>query len=117
MRDDFTRVMVLESLVQELQGKLARSTFENDELRKTNKVLLAQLQDLQYAQAHYDEAVDDLESEIAKLRNDVVDLELEKKDTEDENGDLQSEVYSLEATIRDLENEVKALQEKLDAKE
>lgn len=117
MRDDFTRVMVLESLVQELQGKLARSAFENDELRKTNKVLLAQLQDLQYAQTHYDESVDDLESEIAKLRNAVVDLELEKKDTEDENGVLQGEVYSLETTIRDLENEIAGLKEELDAKE
>ena len=64
-------------------------TCENKELYRTNKILLAQIQDLQYDQVNHDELVEDLEDEIANLKVDVADLEIEKKDLEDENGELQ----------------------------
>lgn len=99
MRDDYTRQMILETLVADLQSQVTKLTFENKELYRTNKILLAQVQDLQYDQANHDELVEDLEGEIENLKVDVNDLEIEKKDLEDE-------VYELEREVEELKGEL-----------
>lgn len=121
MRDDYTRQMILETLVSELQAQVTKLTCENKELYRTNKILLAQVQDLHYDQANHDEMVDYLEDEIANLKVDVNDLEMEKKDLEDENGELQEKVYDLERDVNDLKDdksemarEIRLLKEELD---
>lgn len=121
MRDDYTRQMILETLVADLQSQVAKLTCENKELYRTNKILLAQIQDLQYDQVNHDELVEDLEDEIANLKVDVADLEIEKKDLEDENGELQEKVYDLERDIDNLKDdksemarEIRLLKEELD---